>query len=206
MAKYGFYIDVDRCIKCWACEIACKQWNGIPANTVARRKVHEVCEGTFPNVKRTFVSLSCMHCDEPACANVCPAGAIAKREEDGIVVVDKDKCIGCHYCFFACPFGVPQYTDEGMDKCDCCIGNGVVPGDTPHCVATCPTQALHFGTFEELGSFVSQKTAAAMVGAKAPAAARPVTVPESAGSIPASALKPEEGASGGVEAKSASCG
>ena len=79
-----------------------------------------------------------------------------------IVVVDKQKCIGCHYCFFACPFGVPQYTDEGMDKCDCCIGNGVTPGDTPHCVATCPTQALTFGTMDELAQEVAEKKAKQM--------------------------------------------
>ena len=154
-AQYGFYMDSDRCIKCWACEIACKQWNGIEAGTIARRKVHEVTSGTFPNVKRTFVSMSCMHCAEPACAAVCPAGAITKRE-DGIMVVDKEKCIGCRYCFFACPFGVPQYNDQGMDKCDCCIGNGVTPGDTPHCVATCPTKALHFGTLEEMSALAAE--------------------------------------------------
>ena len=78
------------------------------------------------------------------------------------MVVDKEKCIGCHYCFFACPFGVPQYTDEGMDKCDCCIGNGVEPGDTPHCVATCPTQALQFGTMDELAAKVGDKKARQM--------------------------------------------
>ena len=144
--QYGFHMDTGRCIKCCACEIACKQWNGIPAGGIKRRTVHEIDEGTFPNVSRTFVSLSCLHCAEPACAAVCPAGAISKRSEDGIVVVDKDKCIGCHYCFFACPFGIPQYDENGMDKCDCCIGNGVTPGDTPHCVAACPTQALKFGT------------------------------------------------------------
>lgn len=162
--QYGFYVDTDKCIKCWACEIACKQWNGIQAGTVARRKVHEVTTGTFPNVTRKFVSLSCMHCANPACASVCPAGAITKREEDGIVVVDKSKCIGCHYCFMACPFGVPQYTDEGMEKCDCCIGNGVTPGDTPHCVMSCPTQALQFGEMADLGDAVSQMTAAEIVG------------------------------------------
>lgn len=161
--QYGFYCDTERCIQCWACEIACKQWNGIKAGGIARRKVHEVTDGVFPDVKRTFVSLSCMHCAEPACAAVCPAGAITKRAEDGIVVVDKEKCIGCHYCFFACPFGVPQYDENGMDKCDCCIGNGVTPGDTPHCVATCPTQALHFGTMEDLAEKVGDKKVKQMV-------------------------------------------
>lgn len=162
--QYGFYVDTDKCIKCWACEIACKQWNGIEAGTVARRKVHEVTSGTFPNVTRSFISLSCMHCGDAPCANVCPAGAITKREEDGIVVVDKSKCIGCHYCFMACPFGIPEYTDEGMEKCDCCIGNGVTPGDTPHCVMACPTQALQFGELSDMRESVSQATAAELLG------------------------------------------
>ena len=105
-----------------------------------------------------------MHCANPGCASVCPAGAIAKRPEDGIVVVDKSKCIGCHYCFMACPFGVPQYTDEGMDKCDCCIGNGVTPGDTPHCVLACPTQALQFGELGDLSQIASEQNAAAILG------------------------------------------
>lgn len=157
--QYGFYADTSRCIECWACVIACKQWNGIEAGTIARRRVLEINDGEYPDVKRTLLSLSCMQCAKPACANVCPAGAISKREEDGIVVVDKDRCIGCKYCFFACPFGVPQYTDEGMDKCDCCLGIGVEPGDTPHCVTTCPTKALHYGTMEELSALVAEKVA-----------------------------------------------
>ena len=159
--QYGFYADTSRCLKCWACEVACKQWNDIKAGTVSRRKVHEIDSGTFPDTHRTFVSMSCMHCEKPACEKVCPAGAISKREQDGIVTVDKDKCIGCHYCFFACPFGVPEYTEAGMDKCDACLGNGVKidEGEKPHCVATCPTKALHFGPMDELREMQAQKTA-----------------------------------------------
>lgn len=164
MAKtqYGFHVDTDRCIKCWACVVACKQWNGIEAGGVARRRVIEFTSGSFPNVERTFVSMSCMHCAEPACQQVCPAGAITKREEDGIVVVDSDACIGCRYCFFACPYGVPQYDGEGMNKCDCCLGNGVPSGEMPHCVATCPTKALTYGTMEELSAQVAEKKARQM--------------------------------------------
>ncbi len=154
--QYGFRVDADKCIKCWACEVACKAWNGISAGGIARRKVHEVCEGTFPNVTRYFTSLTCQHCAEPACARVCPAGAISKREEDGIVVVDKTRCIGCHYCFMACPFGIPQYTDAGMDKCDCCLGCGVEPGETPHCVRACTTQALTYGDLSKLAEEAQQ--------------------------------------------------
>ena len=165
MAKqYGFHVDSFKCIKCWACEVACKVWNGIPAGTTTRRKVHEVTTGTFPNIKREFTSLTCQHCANPGCASVCPAGAITKRPEDGIVVVDKSKCIGCHYCFLACPFGVPEYNEQGMDKCDCCIGNGVTPGDTPHCVLACPTQALQFGELGDLSQVAGEKNAAALAG------------------------------------------
>lgn len=160
MAKqYGFYVNTDRCIKCWACEVACKQWNGIKAGNIARRRVIEIDTGTFPNVKRTFVSMTCMHCAQPACMAVCPAGAISKRAEDGIVVVDKDKCIGCHYCFFACPFGIPQYDENGMDKCDACLGNGRKEGEDPHCVKTCVTQALHFGPLDEMQKLAAEKGA-----------------------------------------------
>lgn len=156
------YSDPDRCIKCWACQVACKQWHGIKAGTTTRRRVIENTSGTFPDVQRVFYSLSCMHCEKPACAEVCPAGAITKRDEDGIVVVDRDKCIGCHYCYFACPYGIPDYDDAGMDKCDLCLSLGTDDQDrpTPHCVQTCPTQALYFGTQDEINAVLDKKTAA----------------------------------------------
>lgn len=96
-----------------------------------------------------IVSTSCMHCEEPACLAVCPAEAIQKRA-DGIVVVDKTHCIGCRYCSQACPFEVPHFLPEGMDKCDCCLGNGIAAGDIPYCVQECRTGALRFGTMQEL--------------------------------------------------------
>lgn len=157
--QVGFYVNTDRCIKCYACEVACKQWNGIKAGGVSRRNVYEVSDGVFPDNTRTFISMSCMHCASPACASVCPAGAISKREEDGVVFVNKDKCIGCRYCFFACPFGVPQYDKECMNKCDMCLENGGLEDGGPHCVATCPTKALNFGTMEELSEMKIDKTA-----------------------------------------------
>ncbi len=156
------YCDSDRCIKCYACQVACKQWHGFMAGGVSRRNVIEHTSGKFPNVQRTFTSMSCMHCVEPACAKVCPAGAITKRAEDGIVVVDQDKCIGCRYCYFACPFGIPSYDDNGMNKCDMCLSLGTddeTGRPDPHCVATCPTQALYFGTKEEIDKILDEKNA-----------------------------------------------
>lgn len=171
--QYGFYVDTSRCIKCWACEVACKQWHEIEANTVSRRKVRETNEGTFPNVKRSFESLSCMHCTNPACVANCPQGAISKRDEDGIVVVDDEKCIGCKTCEKACPFEVPQYIEvEGggfkMDKCDACLSLGREADDAPHCVATCPVKALHFGTMADMEQLAAKKNGARMEGTTEP--------------------------------------
>jgi len=157
--QYGFYHDSDRCIKCFACEVACKQWHGIKAGTIKLRRVEEITSGTFPDVKRTFKSVSCMHCTEPRCIEACPQGAISKRAEDGIVIVDSSKCTGCCLCFDACPFNAPQFDEEGMiHKCDMCLER-IENGRQPICVATCPTQALHWGTLEELSVIISREKA-----------------------------------------------
>ena len=106
--QYGFLFDVDRCILCHACEVACKSTRNVEPG-VNWRKVIEIWAGEFPEVTRTFIALSCLHCAKPACAEACPTGAITKRAEDGIVVVDKDKCIGCEACFVrSCAKGVER--------------------------------------------------------------------------------------------------
>jgi anaerobic dimethyl sulfoxide reductase subunit B (iron-sulfur subunit) len=164
--QYGFWIDTSRCIKCWACEVACKAWDGIKAGTVTTRRVLDIWNGTYPDVTRTFVSMSCMHCEQPACEAVCPTGAISKDASTGAVVVDETKCIGCHYCFFACPFGVPQY-DGTMKKCDLCQDR-LAEGKDPVCVATCPTQSLHAGTLSDLQKLAATKAAKKLVAATNP--------------------------------------
>jgi anaerobic dimethyl sulfoxide reductase subunit B len=166
--QYGFWIESKRCIKCWACVVACKSWKGIPAGTVTFRRVLDTWTGTFPNVGRTFVSLSCGQCEKPACVGVCPTSAISKRAADGIVLVDQSKCIGCHACLNACPFGVPQFDGSGaMTKCDYCVDR-VPDGKQPACVATCPTQALHGGTMEELSKAAAGKAGERLAGSTVP--------------------------------------
>ncbi len=163
--QYGFYFDSSRCIKCWACEIACEQWHGIKAGTIKLRRVTEVTTGTFPDVTRKFLSLSCRHCAKAPCAVVCPSKAISKRIEDGIVVVDSNKCIGCHSCLEVCPFGVPQFEADGtMRKCDMCLER-LAQNQQPICVATCPTQALHWGTMQELSELATAKAARKLAAA-----------------------------------------
>ena len=147
--QYGFYFDSDRCIKCKSCEVACKQWKGIKAGTVKLRRVEEVTTGVFPEVKRRFFSISCRHCTRAPCIEVCPTKAIVKRP-DGIVIVNQEECIGCKVCLEACPFGAPQFGEDGlMQKCDMCLDR-IEIGQMPMCAATCPTQALRWGTPEEI--------------------------------------------------------
>lgn len=145
-AQYGFLMNVQRCIDCGKCVEACRRANGTPESLPARRRIE--CYIDEQGIER-YVSVSCMHCEKPACLEVCPAGAISKTI-GGIVVVDKDLCIGCKYCYQACPFQAPHYDAVSMYKCDYCLGAGVALGDTPNCVRACKTQALRFGKLDEL--------------------------------------------------------
>ena len=147
--QHGFYFNSDRCVQCHACEVACKSWNELEPG-VRWRRVAESWAGKFPEVRSKTVSLSCMHCAKPACLEICPAKAISKRPEDGIVVVDQAKCTGCRSCAAACPFHVPQYGRTGrMQKCNFCIGR-LEQGKQPSCVATCPGEALKCGPLDGL--------------------------------------------------------
>lgn len=165
MAKqYGFYFDADRCVQCRACEVACKSVNDIEPGPRWRRVI-DIWEGEYPNFTRNFFSLACMHCGQPACAEACPTGAISKRAEDGIVVVDRGKCNGCQECASACPYKVPQFGADGtMQKCDFCLERG----QEPACVATCPAEALHYGTMEELSELAADKGAKKLAGLTEP--------------------------------------
>lgn len=157
--QYGFHVDSEKCIKCWACEIACKQWSGIKAGGAARRKVHEFTEGEFPQVKRTFVSIACLQCADAPCAKACSTKALTKQEDTGIMTVDKTKCTGCKACLEACPFDIPDYSDNVAEICDCCLGAGVEAGASPHCVTACPTKALTYGIASDKVKAEGGKTA-----------------------------------------------
>lgn len=126
--RVGFLVKPHNCLNCQACVEACRKFNKTPESRPARRHITKYEK----DGEALFVSTSCMHCEEPACASVCPAGAI-KKAEDGVVYVDKDRCIGCKYCYQACPFGVPTYSSAAMDKCDCCTLGGTRPGNAPRC-------------------------------------------------------------------------
>lgn len=145
MSERQFYIDPSRCIGCNACVQACAECETHPG--VSMMHLEQV-ETAF-TVQTTPVV--CMHCDDPACALVCPADAI-KKTPDGVVQTSlKPRCIGCTNCVFACPFGVPKYDAQidQMMKCDMCYDRTSV-GLKPMCATVCPSGALFYGTPEEL--------------------------------------------------------
>ncbi|MHB1291223.1 MAG: 4Fe-4S dicluster domain-containing protein [Sulfuricella sp.] len=163
--QYTLWIDIEHCIGCNACTIACKAENNTPIG-VDYNRVIEIEEGDFrdpqkaPNVGVTFVPMPCMHCGLPACLAACPVGAITKRKEDGIVLINKDKCIGCRYCAWACPYGAPQFNAEAkvMEKCTLCV-HRVEKGLLPACVTTCPAKVRFFGELNELTPLMRERQA-----------------------------------------------
>lgn len=154
--QMGFYFDQSRCTGCYTCCVSCKDWNDIPAGPVNFRKVISREWGRYPEVKLAYLSLSCNHCENPACAQACPANAITKRREDGIMVVEREMCLGSEVCGSpckqACPYGIPQFGIEEnskMQMCHFCLDR-VTQSKKPACVDACPVRALDAGPLDEL--------------------------------------------------------
>lgn len=144
--QYGFLVNISKCVGCRNCVAACRKGNDLSEDTPDRRVVSAYSNDKDIDI---YVSTACMHCAEPSCERVCPSGAITKGDA-GIVSTNKDRCIGCKYCYQACPYGVPNYNSVAMDKCDCCLDVGITPGETPFCVQACMFNALKYGPMEEL--------------------------------------------------------
>lgn len=161
--------DNTRCIRCRGCQVACKAWNDLPGEDTTffagpgYQNPRDLSASTWTIV--TYNSLErdgrfdwvfgrrmCMHCQEPACASACPVEAL-KKTEDGPVVYDGDKCIGCRYCMLACPFLVPQFEWSKalprITKCTMCADR-IAVGEAPACAKVCPTGAITFGERDEL--------------------------------------------------------
>lgn len=180
---YGMVIDTKRCVGCNACTVACKMANNVPQDIFWTRALTDGGEmmdtpaGEFPDVSLRYITVSCQHCENPACAKVCPVGATYKDPETGVVRQDYDKCIGCRMCMSACPYtGVrsfnweeprypmdfalgdadaPKHQKHVVEKCIFCYQR-LARGETPACMDLCPARARHFGDLDDPNSEVSQ--------------------------------------------------
>lgn len=180
--KLGLVVDLDICVGCHACAVNCKEWNtaGKMAPLTDYDPYGKKPDGVWFNRIHTFETndeegngqtvhfpKSCLHCEDAPCVTVCPTGASYKREEDGIVLVNEDICIGCKLCSWACPYGAREYDEsEGvMKKCTLCVDkiyNENLPEESrvPACVSTCPAGARSFGDLGDPNSEVSKLSAA----------------------------------------------
>ena len=167
-------VDIDLCIGCKACEIACTEWNDLaPDDTFnfgSYQSHHDLTANTWDLMRFKEVELdggdlawlirkdSCLHCDEPGCLLACPAPGAIVQYTNGIVDFDQSKCIGCQYCVAGCPFDIPRF-DTGTKKvykCTLCVDR-VSAGLEPACVKSCPTGAIRFGGKPEMLDYAASK-------------------------------------------------
>ena len=184
--KYAIVVDKKRCIGCWSCSVACKLENNLPDQAWWNTVITD--GGTNPmtpsgsyddptNMTQNYTVFHCMHCDTPACVEVCPAGATWKDEETGIVMQDVEVCIGCEACLAACPYegartkleeepkwrvdfpvgavNAPAHIAGKVEKCTMCA-HRVLEGGIPACVEGCPGRAMFFGDLNDPESDVSK--------------------------------------------------
>ncbi|MCL1799426.1 MAG: dimethylsulfoxide reductase subunit B [Eggerthellaceae bacterium] len=176
--QYGFYFDNARCSGCKACELACKDYYDLGPEFSFRRVYayeggswSQTPEGAWDqDVFAYHLSLSCNHCSQPVCVQVCPTGAMHK-EDKGLVCVNSHVCVGCGYCMLSCPYKAAFVSTEThvSIKCTGCFER-VASGKEPICVEACPVRALHFGDIEALRSAHGETTSIAPMP-------KPVTLP-----------------------------
>ena len=146
--KWGMVIDLRKCIGCHSCSVACKTENEVPP-AVFRSWVKLMDKGAYPNARSLSLPVLCNNCENAVCVKVCPVKASYKRD-DGIVMVDPHKCVGCKYCMAACPYQVRHLNPirRYVQKCSFCYQR-VDAGLMPACVETCPTRARIFGDLND---------------------------------------------------------
>lgn len=149
MTRYAMVMDTRRCIGCDSCTVACKVWNELPVDMIFNPVITDGPRGKFPHVHMVHIPLICMHCEETPCVEACPTGA-SKQDDDGIVWIEAEKCVGCGACIETCPYNA-RHKDSisGVAmKCDFCKDRARA-GLDPHCVATCHQRARIFGDLDD---------------------------------------------------------
>ena len=179
MPKLGMTIDLKRCMGCQTCALGCKMQNNVPMGTLWNRILTDGGEdvdsarGEFPNLHKSWMPLACLHCENAPCVKVCPVGA-TYRDNDGRILINYDRCIGCRYCMAACPYNVrvfnwqeavrepgfsygdvPARPKGVVEKCTLCVER-TSKGKEPVCVEVCPAKARIFGDLNDPNSEVSK--------------------------------------------------
>ncbi|HIW77357.1 MULTISPECIES: 4Fe-4S dicluster domain-containing protein [Gordonibacter] len=146
----GFYVNLQRCIGCKTCQVACKDRHNLQQAGPRPRRVGTFECGTYPNVDMFQLSVSCNHCEKPACVAGCPTGAMFVSDDGTVQHID-ERCVVCRNCMTVCPYGAPQLDEvENMIvKCDSCKALRA-DGRNPVCVDACPMRAIEFGDVDEL--------------------------------------------------------
>lgn len=154
MTQYGFYFDSSRCTGCKTCELVCKDYHDLGPDILFRRiydfeggSWEKTSEGAWEKTAFNYhLAISCNHCDNPACVENCPTGAMQKDAETGLVNSNPEVCIGCGTCQKSCPYDAPRIDAELSisRKCDGCLAR-VRNDEQPMCVGACPLRALEFG-------------------------------------------------------------
>lgn len=166
--RYVWVIETDRCVGCRTCMIGCRMENEVVDGEFRMRVlnaqntyIQDQPTGTYPNLKEDWLPVPCQHCSTPSCVDVCPTGA-SHVDETGLVMIDESKCIGCHYCIWACPYDARFFDErEGKaDKCTMCK-HRLDKGEQPICVQPCSGRCLHVGDINDPESEVSKLIAGA---------------------------------------------
>ncbi len=185
MTHYGMVIDTTRCIGCHTCAVACKMANNLPVdmwwNRIFTIGGDAMDTADAPNglksASMSFLPVNCQHCENPPCVKVCPVGATYKNTDNGLVIQDVEKCIGCRYCMNACPYtgvrqfnwkdpeyytdfalgdsDIPEHTRGVVEKCTFCA-HRLARGEQPACMELCPSRCRWFGDLDDPDSEVSQ--------------------------------------------------
>ena len=153
--KYVFVVDLRKCVGCYSCQVACKQENDVPIGKF-RATVKIWQDGRYPDVKWRFLPQLCNHCDASPCIPSCPVPGATYKQDDGLVLIDKEQCIGCGKCVVACPYDARYVWDDNKaDKCTFCT-HLLKQELAPACVRSCMGKARFIGNINDSESIVSQ--------------------------------------------------